>query len=426
MNDSGYTTANFSSLSVDSDKNMDNSAPLSSYSVLSNITSMSNMTVIRSSNGTEVVGDDQIFLNTPTAQALSGIFVWSALIITCHQIYLHLRSYTVPNEQRYIIRILFIVPIYAFDSWLSLLFISNAQYYVYFDSVRDCYEAFVIYNFLSLSFEYLGGESAIMSEIRGKPIQSSCLYGTCCLGGMGYSIGFLRFCKQATLQFCVVKPIMAVITILLQAFGKYHDGDFNVTGGYLYITIIYNISVSLALYALFLFYFATSDLLRPFEPVLKFLTIKSVIFLSFWQGMVLAILERCGVIPEALVIDGNEVGAGTVAAGWQNFIICIEMFFAAIALRYAFTSNVYREKKSEAPENVAPMHSISSGLKETINPGDMVQDAIHNFSPAYQQYTQQSTQEVVQPNMNGKPGISTSKSSKKSDKVMLIDTDDEF
>jgi len=49
----------------------------------------------------------------------------------------------VPNEQRYIIRILFIVPIYSFDSWLSLLFISNDQYYVYFDSVRDCYEGTV-------------------------------------------------------------------------------------------------------------------------------------------------------------------------------------------------------------------------------------------------------------------------------------------
>ncbi|GAA6077021.1 transmembrane protein 184A, partial [Tachysurus ichikawai] len=55
---------------------------------------------------------------------------------------------------------------------------------------------FVIYNFLSLSFEYLGGESAIMAEIRGKPIPSSCMYGTCCLSGMSYSIGFLRFCKQ--------------------------------------------------------------------------------------------------------------------------------------------------------------------------------------------------------------------------------------
>lgn len=31
--------------------------------------------------------------------------------------------------------------------------------------------AFVIYNFLSLCYEYLGGESAIMSEIRGKPIK---------------------------------------------------------------------------------------------------------------------------------------------------------------------------------------------------------------------------------------------------------------
>ncbi|XP_060799070.1 transmembrane protein 184A [Neoarius graeffei] len=413
-----------STLRMDSSNSTSDSASRSSSLLLSNFSNRSNMTVVISENGTLV--EDEIFLTTVAARALSGIFVWSALLITCHQIYSHLRSYTVPNEQRYIIRILFIVPIYAFDSWLSLLLISNDQYYVYFDSVRDCYEAFVIYNFLSLSFEYLGGESAIMAEIRGKPIPSNCIYGTCCLAGMSYSIGFLRFCKQATLQFCVVKPIMAIITIFLQAFGKYHDGDFNVNGGYLYITIIYNVSVSLSLYALFLFYSATSDLLRPFEPVLKFLTIKSVIFLSFWQGMILAILERCGVIPEALLIDGHEVGAGTVAAGWQNFITCIEMFFAAIALRYAFTYDVYQEKKSQAPDNVAPMHSISSGLKETINPGDMVQDAIHNFSPAYQQYTQQSTQEVVQPSQNSKPGLTVSKNPKKSDKITLIDTDDDF
>lgn len=53
---------------------------------------------------------------------------------------MHLRCYSCPNEQRYIVRILFIVPIYAFDSWLSLLFFTNDQYYVYFGTVRDCYE----------------------------------------------------------------------------------------------------------------------------------------------------------------------------------------------------------------------------------------------------------------------------------------------
>ncbi|KAI4790429.1 hypothetical protein KUCAC02_034640 [Chaenocephalus aceratus] len=115
--------------------------------------------------------DQPTFLMTPAAQAVSGFFVWTALILTCHQIYMHLRFYSSPREQRHIVRILFIVPIYAFDSWLSLLFFTNDQYYVYFDTVRDCYEAFVIYNFLSLCYEYLGGESAIMAEIRGKPIE---------------------------------------------------------------------------------------------------------------------------------------------------------------------------------------------------------------------------------------------------------------
>lgn len=62
------------------------------------------------------------------------------VIFFLFQIYLHLRYYTCPNEQRWIVRILFIVPIYSFDSFLSLLFFSNDQYYVYFDSIRDCYE----------------------------------------------------------------------------------------------------------------------------------------------------------------------------------------------------------------------------------------------------------------------------------------------
>ena len=205
-----------------------------------------------------------IFLQTRAAQGITGAFVWVALFLTCQQIYQHLRWYTNPTEQRWIVRILFIVPIYATYSWISLLFFNSESYYVYFFTVRDCYEAFVIYNFLSLCYEYLGGEGNIMSEIRGKPIRSDCLYGTCCLVGKTYTIGFLRFCKQATLQFCLVKPVMAFVIIFLQAFGHYRDGDWSPDGGYIYITIIYNISVSLALYGLFPLLFCYE---RPADPV---------------------------------------------------------------------------------------------------------------------------------------------------------------
>ena len=38
----------------------------------------------------------------------------------------------------------------------------------------------------------------------------------------------------------------------------------------MYITLIYNASISLALYALFLFYFATRDLVEPRDLVMPF------------------------------------------------------------------------------------------------------------------------------------------------------------
>lgn len=280
-----------------------------------------------------------IFLQRTSAQTLAGLFVWLAMFITGHQIYQHLRYYSMPSEQKYIVRILFIVPIYALDCWFSLLFFKD-NYYVYFDSIRDWYEAFVIYNFLALCYEYLGGEGNIMSEIRGRPIKTSWYYGTCCLVGKTYTIGFLRFCKQATLQFCAVKALMSVITLILEAFGKYRDGDWSPHGGYLYITLIYNVSVSLALYGLLLFYQATKDILSPYDPVSKFLTVKSVIFLSFWQGTTLAIMERLNLLPEFYPEGHTKSSSGTVSAGYQNFLICIEMFFASLALRHAFPHQV--------------------------------------------------------------------------------------
>lgn len=319
-------------------------------------------------------------LQSVAAQLFASLFVWSAILITSHHIYMHLKFSTMPSEQRYIVRILFIVPMFAFDSWLSLLYVDKGLY-VYFDSIKDWYEAFVIYNFMSLCYEYLGGEGNIMSELRGKPIRTNWYYGTCCLGNKSYTIEFLRFCKQATLQFCLVKPLMSILTLFLMSTGRYKDGDWSLNNSYIYITMIYNISVSLALYGLYLFYQATKGLLSPYEPVWKFLTVKSIIFLSFWQGCLFAILQKLGYLKPL-----PEVSAGATAAGYQSFFISIEMFFAAIAFRYAFPYEIYCYSTDR--NSSVTMQSISSSLKETVNPRDIMTDAIHNFHPQYQQYTQ--------------------------------------
>lgn len=72
------------------------------------------------------------------------------------------------------------------------------------------------------------------------------------------------------------------------------------------------------------------------------------------------------------------------------------------------------------------MHSISSGLKETMSPQDIVQDAVHNFSPAYQHYTQQATQEAPSPGAHpsvagGSGGL---RKSRNLEKRMLIPAED--
>ncbi len=49
--------------------------------------------------------------------------------------------------------------------------------------------------------------------------------GTCCCVRMSYSVRLLKMCQQMVLQFCVIKPIAAVVTIVLEPLGLYHEGE---------------------------------------------------------------------------------------------------------------------------------------------------------------------------------------------------------
>jgi Organic solute transporter Ostalpha len=65
--------------------------------------------------------------------------------------------------------------------------------------------------------------------------------------------------------------------------------------------MIYTVSYSVALYALVLFYVACRDLLRPFNPVPKFVMIKSVVFMTYWQVHT-SVLLFCEINPNNTLI----------------------------------------------------------------------------------------------------------------------------
>lgn len=84
--------------------------------------------------------------------ALTAIFALIATLIAVFLIFQHATHYSKPWEQKHIIRILFMIPVYAIVSFVSYMFYKHA---IYWEVLRDCYEAFAIASFFTLLCHYL-------------------------------------------------------------------------------------------------------------------------------------------------------------------------------------------------------------------------------------------------------------------------------
>ena len=70
----------------------------------------------------------------------------------------HLFYYNEPNLQKHIIRILFMIPVYAVSTMASITY---PEHMLVFAAIRDFYEAYVLYTFVQLLVEYLGGYNSL-------------------------------------------------------------------------------------------------------------------------------------------------------------------------------------------------------------------------------------------------------------------------
>jgi hypothetical protein len=93
-----------------------------------------------------------------------------------------------------------------------------------------------------------------------------------------------------------------------------------------------NLSQLVALYCLAAFYVETHDWGAAARPLTKFMVIKAIVFVSWWQGLGIAGAHNLGLLPPQLGYSSEEVSHGL-----QNFAICIEMFFYMIGFHYAFS-----------------------------------------------------------------------------------------
>eukprot|EP00798_Chlamydomonas_sp_ICE-L_P024802 gene24802-10447_t len=219
---------------------------------------------------------------------------------------------------------------------------------------------------------------------------------------------------QGILNYVVIRPLCTIVALITGAFGKYGQGQMDLHKSYIYLSAVTNFSQMWAMYCLILMYHKLHKELAPIRPVSKFIAVKAVVFVTFWQGLTIAVLVYSGVIgggrsdsdPDSGDDDYGSGGGGwdrekkldvatsiqsdsdpdcgdddygsggrcwdrekrlDVATSMQDFLICIEMFVAALSHAYAFPPRDYMDPSQ-------PRNGFLSNVRHMFDVRDLVDD----------------------------------------------------
>jgi hypothetical protein len=134
---------------------------------------------------------------------------------------------------------------------------------------------------------------------------------------------------------------------------------------YFYIQIMYNFCYGAALVGLIHFWVGTRDLLVPYKPVLKFVTVKGVVFITFWQGLIISLL----------MINSPKEHSRSL----RTWLLCVEMVPAAILMWLAFPAYPYiqaargRQHAQGQPDMLRAVQNVGDVVMLT----DVVTDLKH-------------------------------------------------
>lgn len=240
-----------------------------------------------------------------------------------------------PTQQKAIIIIILMPTVYSINSFVGLLdFGGSKAFFMFLDSVKECYEALAIAKFLALMYSYLNvsiSKDVVPDEVKGREIHHSfpmTLIQPRYTRVDGPTLKLLKYC---TWQFVAIRPICSILMIVLQIIGIYPSW---ISWAF---TIVLNLSFYTAMYSLVLFYHVFAKELKPHKPLSKFMCIKGIVFFSFWQGALLEILVAAGIIrSHHFWLDVEHLQEAI-----QNVLVCVEMVIFSVLQQYAFHVSPY-------------------------------------------------------------------------------------
>ncbi|KAI1816940.1 DUF300-domain-containing protein [Poronia punctata] len=271
-----------------------------------------------------------------------------AYIVSFFLMWQHALNYTKPREQKHIIRILFMVPVYATSSFLSLWY---HKYSVYFQVISEAYEAFAIASFFALMCHLIAPDLHEQKQFFRQlhPIKHWILpvnwFAKCCGGQRGIwrtpksGLTWFNIVWVCVYQYCFMRVAMTVVAVVTQHYRLYCESSNSPVFAHIWVILIEAIAVTIAMYGILQCYTQFKTPLAEHKLGLKVLAIKLVIFLSFWQTIAisLATSERIH------LVSANETLAyPDLKVGIPSLLLCVEMALFAILHLWSFPYGLYK------------------------------------------------------------------------------------
>ncbi|KAF5867921.1 putative duf300 domain protein [Botrytis fragariae] len=237
-----------------------------------------------------------------------------------------------PNKSTRIIRIIFMIPVFATISFLCIHFEEAAAY---ISPINELYEAFAFAAFFQLLYTYVLEDTHAQS-----------------FSGQVSQLPPIRKTAIQIFQFPAIMFIVFLIEEISEAKGTYCETEIKIYFTRIWCVILRIGGTIIAILALLRFYKSTKSLTAARKPLHKLIAFKGIVFLNFFQSIVFAFLSP-------RLSPSNKLTTRDLTDGIPNLLISLEMVIFSILFLKFYAVGEYAKGRET-------YEGVSWGLKQLL------------------------------------------------------------
>ncbi|XP_023272829.1 organic solute transporter subunit alpha-like [Seriola lalandi dorsalis] len=216
------------------------------------------------------------------------------------------------------------------------------------DMTSACYFAIVVFKFLIMMVEEVGGDQAFLNRAGRHKLKIStgpCCCCCLCLPHVAITRRSLFLLKLGSFQFAVLKIVFTILSIVLWTNGTFDLSDLTITGAAIWINPFVGILTIIALWPVAIMFMHLRTVLRTLKIIPKYAMYQLVLILSQLQTAIINILALNGTI--ACTPPFSAAARGYMMS--QQLLI-LEMFIITLVTRLLYRRQ-YDPLPEEEPDN---------------------------------------------------------------------------